>query len=357
MATHDDAYDKIALEPAALDRLWDAMNRQIAPVGGRTGSASIAAADTIRRLGEWDDALPATPAQVDAIWSTIAAATLPATPSSLPAKPVRQRGSALETPRPLALAQTVVRQTAIGAIAGLLIGMLVVGVLARLFMRVSAVLSPERLDGTLTNNGNQVGELTLNGTIALLFFGGALPGLMGGIVVMAVRPWLPTHGWKRYLIAGAIGFAVAGPLVLEGGDNPDYKRFGIFGLNVCLFTLLPFLFGIAVVPLIDAFDGRIPHELPSCSRRLRALLVSVPMVLLSLPLLPLVILGLHLNPVGLLLLLPLIRVLAPVWARHAPTLDQRRRRERRSTRLAYAAMAAPCLVGLVLMAQSLTRLL
>jgi hypothetical protein len=146
-------------------------------------------------------------------------------------------------------------------------------------------------------------------------------------------------------------------LVLEAGENPDYKRFGIFGINVCMFTLLPFIFGVTVVPVIDALDRRVPRGLPSFRRGLLAVLASLPMFLLAIPLLPLAISGLSLQPPGLLLLLPLIRVLAPVWARHAPTFDERRRRELRGARLGYAAVAAPCLLGLVLMAQSIARLM
>jgi hypothetical protein len=355
MSTRDDVPSGRSLEPAALDRLWDAMNRQIAPVGGRTGSASITAADTIRRLGEHDDAPHASARQIDAIWMAVAAQTLPGTIATSPDAPAHQ-GVELEW-RLLALLQTVVRQTAIGAIAGFLVGMLVVGGMARLFMRFVAVLSPERLDGAVTNNGNQVGVITLSGTFELLFFGGAFPGLLGGIAVMAVRPWLPASGWRRYLLAGAIGFAVAAPMVLESGENPDYKRFGIFGINVCLFTLLPFFFGIAVVPVIDTLDRRVPRSLPSFRQGPVLALASLPMFLLTIPLLPLALVGLSLEPAGLLLLLPVIRVLAPFWVKHAPTLEERHRRELRGARIGYVALAAPCLLGLILMAQSLARLL
>lgn len=350
-------YDDPALSPAALDRLWDATNRQIAPVGGRTGTASIAAADTIRRLGERDDAPRLTSQQFDAIWSTVATVAAPGVSFTVPAPSMRAEGAAGYLPRLLALVQNVVRQAAIGAMAGFLVGMLVVGSAARLFMRIAAMSSPSQLDGALTENGNRVGEISAGGTIALMLFGGAMPGLIGGIVVMAVRPWLPETGWRRYLLSGAIGFAVAGPLVLEQGENPDYERFGILGINVCLFMLLPLLFGITVLPVIDAFDRRISRLSPSFRRGPWIALASLAMFLFAIPLVMLVISGLHLEPLGMLLFLPVIRVLAPLWAQHAPTLPERHRRELRGTRFGYAAMAVPCLLGLVLMAQSIMHLI
>lgn len=86
-------------------------------------------------------------------------------------------------------------------------------------------------------------------------------------------------------------------------------------------------------------------------------LASLPMFLFVLPLLPIVNSALHLEPAAMLLLLPVIRVLAPFWVKHAPTLDERHRRELRGARIGYAALAVPCLIGLILMAQSIARLL
>jgi hypothetical protein len=349
-------FDDVALDPAALDRLWDAMNRQIAPVGGRTGAASIAAADTIRELEDRDDAPRLAAPQFDAIWASVAAVTLPGVEPTTSAPQARKGLRILNAL--LALVQTVIRQAAIGAWAGLLVGFFVVGSLSRIFMRIAGMLSPDQLNGTLTENGNRVGEITLGGTFELMIFSGALPGLLGGIVVMAVRPWLPPSGWRRYLLSGAIGFAVAAPLALEYGDNPDYKRFGILGINVCLFTLLPFFFGVTILPVIDAFDRWVPRGLPSLRRGPMAVLASVPIVLSAMPLLALVIASENFEPAGLLvLLLPAVRVLAPIWARHAPTVAERHRRERRGLRVGYAAVAIPCLLGLVITVQSVIQLL
>jgi hypothetical protein len=77
MPPRDDGGPVRGLDPAALDRLWDAMNRQIAPVGGRTASPSLDAADTIGRLIDRDDAPHLAARDIDLVWASIAAVTLP----------------------------------------------------------------------------------------------------------------------------------------------------------------------------------------------------------------------------------------------------------------------------------------
>jgi hypothetical protein len=359
MPPRDDGGPVRGLDTAALDRLWDAMNRQIAPVGGRTASPSLDAADTIGRLIDRDDAPHLAAREIDLVWASIAAVTLPEMAVVADSSPVAGRTSD-QTPTAttgvIGLLRNVARQIAIGALAGFLVGLVVIGGGLRLFMRLAAILTEGGANQMVTENGNTAGQITLDGTLSILIFSGGMFGVVGGIVVMAVRPWLPASGWRRSLLAGGIGFAVAGPAVLEGGENGDYKRFGILGINVCLFTLLPFLFGIAVLPVIDWLDRAISPALPGLSRGWRDLLKSIllaPLVLMAVLLLPL---ALMMPPVALLLALPIVRVVAPIWLRRAATRDQRRQRERWEVRFARVMLVTPCLLGLVLMAQALNRL-
>ncbi len=352
--------DLSPLDGAALDRLWDAMNRQIAPISGRAPSASTEVAQTIRLLEQRDDAPSLGSAQLEAMWATVAAATLassPGTAAIADAPPAGARSGLNGFLRTvLDLLQRAVRQSAIGAIAGILVGTLVLGGGSRLFMRISGMLSEPQQQGMMTENGNKVGEITLSGTLGLLFFVGALFGMLSGIAVMAVRPWLPEKGPMRYLVTGAIGFAVAGPIVLEGGENADYQRFGIFGLNVCLFTTLPFLFGVAVMPVIDWLDRRISQDLPGVSRGWRDVPKSVLLVILFIPSMQLIVAAIGLEPVGLLLILPVFRAIWPFWARHAQTLEVYRKREALGIQIGRAVLLVPCVLGLVLMAEAIGRL-
>ena len=83
---------------------------------------------------------------------------------------------------------------------------------------------------------------------------------------------------------------------------------------------------------------------------------SVALVVLFLPSIQFLFALFALEPIGLLMLLPLIRAVWPLWARHAPTIEIRQRRDRIGLRVGQAALLIPCLLGLVLMAQAIGRL-
>jgi hypothetical protein len=163
-----------------------------------------------------------------------------------------RRRPRIETAR--SAAGRAVRAVAISAIAGFLAGVMVIGIGARIAMRVAAMFSDDSLQGATTENFETVGEITIAGTMFLLLNGG-LAGIAGGIVFLAIGRWLPPSGWRRALATGFVLFAAGGWVVLEQGENMDYRRFGIAGVNICLFTLLPFLFGMAIGPVTDRVDG------------------------------------------------------------------------------------------------------
>ncbi len=353
MPLHDDGGFDSAMDPTALGRLWDAMNRQIAPVGGHASSASTEAAATIRLLLDDDDAPHLTGHETDELWSSIAMAL--ALPQAAPTRSTSAR--ALGYAAVFAEGgRKLIRQLAIGVIAGFLVGFVVIGGGLRLLMRIAAMLTERGGQQMMTENDNVVGQMTLGGTLALLFFTGALFGMVGGVVLMAVRPWLPASGWKRYAIAGIVGFATGGPAVLEGGENGDYRRFGILGLNVCLFTLLPVFFGIAVLPVIDWLDRSISPNLPGIGRGWSDIPKTALLIVLTLPALAAIGVAVSMPPAALLLMLPLLRILYLRWSHRAPTRELRQKREHWEPWLARLALAVPCLVGLALMAQALGRL-
>jgi hypothetical protein len=357
MPLHDDGGAGSVMDPTALGRLWDAMNRQIAPVGGHTTTASSEAAATIRLLLDGDDAPHLTAPESDALWSSIATSlALPGTiASETPARSSAQQAAGYAAVLADG-ARGLVRQIAIGVMAGFVVGFIVIGGGLRLLMRVAAMLTERDSHRMMTENGNVVGQTTLNGTLALLLFTGALFGMVGGVVLMAVRPWLPARGWQRYAIAGFVGFATGGPAVLEGGENGDYRRFGILGLNVCLFTLLPVLFGIAALPVIDWLDRSISPDLPGIGRGWPDIPKTALLIVLALPALAAIRVAVVMPPAALLLTLPLLRILYLRWSHRAPTRELRRQRERWEPWFARLALAVPCLVGLALMAQAVGRL-
>ena len=201
----------------------------------------------------------------DFIWASIAAATLRRSSDAFNQRPaLRARSLSLRSRSASSFSQSAVRQAAIGAIgrhpgwaSWCLAGDCRCSCGWPLCFPIPDV---ERVHDRKRQRWWV--RLRWAGPWRCCFFVGAPSACIGGIAVMAVRPWLPAGPAHGISLTGAIGFAVAGPAVLESGENGDYQRFGILGLNICLFTLLPFLFGIAVLPVIDWLDRRISPRLP-----------------------------------------------------------------------------------------------
>jgi hypothetical protein len=136
-------------------------------------------------------------------------------------------------------------------LAGIVAGVVVGGLLGRVVMRISGVMAGPAMVGATTENGNPVGEITLQGTLGLVLFTGLASGLFGGIVYAVIEPWLrrmrPWHG----LAYGAGLFLAFGFFVLDP-FNFDFRRFGVAALNVAMFAALFVMFGAATAWLFDA---------------------------------------------------------------------------------------------------------
>ena len=138
----------------------------------------------------------------------------------------------------------------VAAVAGVLTGIVVAGLGGRLVMKVIAVAAGPSAVGRVTGNGNTVGDLTLEGTVALVVFSGVFEGLVGGLLYLALRPWLtPLRAW-RGLGFGVAVLALMGHVVLEP-DNFDFRVFGSVGLSVGLFAALFLLYGLVIAPVFE----------------------------------------------------------------------------------------------------------
>lgn len=142
------------------------------------------------------------------------------------------------------------RHLGIASLAGVITGVLVGGLLGRVVMRISGFTAGPTLIGVTTENGNRVGDITFNGTFALVMFIGLPFGLLGGIVYAIAEPWLrrarPWHGlaYGAALLLG-LGFLVLDP------SNFDFTRFGSLPLNVAMFAALFLIFGVMIAWLFD----------------------------------------------------------------------------------------------------------
>jgi hypothetical protein len=182
---------------------------------------------------------------------------------------------------------------------------------------------------------------------------GGLGGIAFALAYLAIRSCFPLSGQRRGLVTAAIFLAVASAPILEYGENQDYKRFGILGLNVCLFSLLPVLFGLAIPQVVDRVESRVPRTFPILSSPWKtALALPGTALILFMTFMVVLMAALFAEPLPLLYLLPLANVgiawlERPNW--HAIG--------RLIPALRYASLAAPCLIGVALTALTLNRLL
>jgi hypothetical protein len=119
-------------------------------------------------------------------------------------------------------------------------------------MFLSRLIHPDAV-GRFTENGNQIGEFTLGGTIGLLVFGGLAGGLFAGAIWVFVREWIPDNP----LLVGLGTLAIGGFLLIEA-DNPDFAILDPPVIDLILLLCLVFLFGVVLHRLDRALDSRLP---------------------------------------------------------------------------------------------------
>ena len=266
----------------------------------------------------------------------------------------------------------LVRAMGIGVLAGLAAGFLAGGVGSRLAMRISAIAAGPAMRGTFTENGNRVGEITAGGTFSLLAFVTVFSGIFGGLVCVAVRPWLPRSGRWRGPAFGALLLAVFGSVVIDA-DNIDFRLFGPPLLNIGMFAALFVLFGMVAAPLADRADRAFPAVPPRRRPRLRTFgayaLLGVAAIPGKLPIGAAIMVGLLGRGEGgtafrlglvlflyLLLVPPLTRALLAFIGQGVDGASDWP--GSRGSRIAVAAvLAPPVLVGLVLTVRSVGHIL
>ena len=229
------------------------------------------------------------------------------------------------------------RRVGVGVLAGLVAGFIVGGIGSRAAMRIAAITTEDRFKGLTTEADATVGEITLGGTVFLLFFGTVL-GIVGGVSYMAARRWLVVPQRWQGLVFGLILLAIAGPLLIEG-DNRDFQLFGPKLLNISMFASLPLLFGLMVVPLA----ARLDRALPGPSLRPRGVGRYVPVAAFGLPIL---IVPPAIPPLAYLLLLERAEsagILNRRWLSKLPLTG-------------YAMLAIPAVVGAVLLVRNIDEI-
>ena len=144
-----------------------------------------------------------------------------------------------------------------GGLAGLLAGILFLGIGSRLAMRIVAILNPENA-GTRTDAGEIVGAITVGGTVALVIFMGIFGGIFAGGIWVLVRERLPNSLSLRLPLAG-VAATVIGSFALIDANNSDFRLFDPVGFNLVMFMMLVGLTGSATA----YGDWTLQRRLPS----------------------------------------------------------------------------------------------
>ena len=179
--------------------------------------------------------------------------------------------------------------------AGVSVGILVIGLGSRLAMLVLRVTSPSPVVGMESDDGFEIGRITLSGTFQLLALGAAV-GVIGALAYVAVAPWLIGPGWFRRLTVGLTAGALVGSMVIVPGGI-DFTFLEPTWLAVVFFVGLPVGSGIRPTLAVDLVArpeswtgrGRTAWMLPLVLLALvpPAALVLVPVVAIVALLLPL----------------------------------------------------------------------
>jgi hypothetical protein len=152
------------------------------------------------------------------------------------------------------------RGMAVGMLPGAIAGLIAGGVGSRLAMRIMAATSSAGVQGSETEFGATVGEISFGGTLFLLIAGAVL-GAGGGLMFMAVRPLLPWRGWSGGLAFGLLLLAVFGRLIIDP-ENVDFTILRPAPLAVAMFAAIFVLYGLLLVPTLERLEHSIRHAPP-----------------------------------------------------------------------------------------------
>jgi hypothetical protein len=134
-------------------------------------------------------------------------------------------------------------------VAGIPTGVLVAGLGSRMAMLVLRLTSPDSVVGVTSDDGFEIGRVTLGGTYNLLILGAGV-GVIGAGAYRAVRPWLLGPVWFRRLTVAAGSGAVVGSMLIHA-DGIDFRTLKPMWLAVGLFVALPAVFGAVIGIVVD----------------------------------------------------------------------------------------------------------
>jgi len=159
---------------------------------------------------------------------------------------VHGRGPGCEPSYPAELLETL----RVVMVAGLSVGILVIGLGSRLAMLLLRLTSPDSVIGVTSDDGFVIGRTSLSGTYNLVVVGAAV-GLIGAVAYLVVAPWLIGPVWFRRFTVGVTAGALGGSSLLHA-DGVDFTATGPLWFAVALFVVLPLATGVALALVTDA---------------------------------------------------------------------------------------------------------
>lgn len=144
------------------------------------------------------------------------------------------------------------RHAAIGVAAGAVSGFVVGGVLGRVAMLVLRLTSADSVIGVATDDGFEVGRVTLGGSLNLALVS-TVGGVLLGLAYALARQFLPRPG--RLLAFAAVTAALGGATFVHA-DGIDYALLDPLWLAIAFFVALPALAGLSVAWLLERLEAR-----------------------------------------------------------------------------------------------------
>jgi hypothetical protein len=133
------------------------------------------------------------------------------------------------------------RPVAAAMVSGFVAGVAVGGVGGRVAMLVLRLTSDSSLHGLKTDDGFTIGIVS-TATIFLLLLT-AIGGMLGGLLYLVVRAWLPP-GTRPWLFAALTGVVGAALVIRTGGI--DFTVLDPLPLAILMFIAIPAAYGIAM---------------------------------------------------------------------------------------------------------------
>lgn len=181
-------------------------------------------------------------------------------------------------------------------------------------MRLAALLVPSA-DGSFTENGNRIGDITLGGSLGIVIAIGLLFGAVAGSLWVVIHPWLPRSRLAATIVSVPIAIAL-GTRGLVEARNEDFEVLGHDPLVVASLVALVAAFGPALVLVDGWLDRRLPHPGPTDRRVITgfAIVTYLGLVLTTLLVVPMY-LSAPMQMVGLALIVVGLATLT-TWLRH-----------------------------------------